>query len=79
MMMNSIWKERSILNASASAAPNHRKNHHSAGDADFGRPLHDKACALKVAHNAFDSDCRHVLVSLMNALATFEPQGADEA
>jgi hypothetical protein len=39
------------------------------------RLLHDnEAGALKVPHNAFGSDSRHLFVSLMNALATFEPQ-----
>jgi hypothetical protein len=39
------------------------------------RLLHnDKTRALKVAHNAFGSNSRHVLIGLMDALATFEPQ-----
>jgi hypothetical protein len=39
------------------------------------RLLHDdEACALKVADNALGGDSRHVLVGMMDALATFELQ-----
>ena len=42
---------------------------------DLRWPLHDhEAGALQVAHNALSSDCGHILVGMMNALATFEPQ-----
>jgi len=40
------------------------------------RLLHDnEAGALKVPHNAFGSDSRHILIGMMHALATFELQG----